>query len=43
LAEGMISPEDAELLHLTDSAAEAVARVVEAYTGRAQPAPAKAG
>jgi uncharacterized protein (TIGR00730 family) len=43
LAEGMISPEDAELLHLTDSAAEAVARVVEAYTGRAQPAPAEAG
>jgi uncharacterized protein (TIGR00730 family) len=43
LADGMISPEDAELLHLTDSAAEAVARVVEAYTGRAQPAPAEAG
>ena len=43
LAEGMISPEDVELLHLTDSPAEAVARVVEAYTGRAQPAPAKAG
>src|SRR6266446_5557003 len=43
LAEGMISLEDAELLHLTDSPAEAVARVVEAYTGRAQPASAKAG
>src|SRR6478752_3335631 len=36
LAEGMISPEDVELLHLTDSPAEAVARVVEAYTGRNQ-------
>jgi uncharacterized protein (TIGR00730 family) len=42
LAEGMISPEDAELLHLTDSAGEAVARVVEAYTGRAQRTPAEA-
>jgi len=43
LAEGMISLEDAELLHLTDSPAEAVARVVEAYTGRNQRAPAEAG
>src|SRR3989454_8945759 len=43
LAEGMISPEDVELLHLTDSAAEAVARVVEAYTGRSQRTPAEAG
>jgi uncharacterized protein (TIGR00730 family) len=43
LAEGMISPEDAELLHLTDSPAEAVARVVEAYTGRARRVPAEAG
>ena len=43
LAEGMISREDAELLHLTDSPAEAVARVVEAYTGRNQRAPAEAG
>ena len=43
LAEGMISPGDNELLHLTDSPGEAVARIVEAYTGRAQPAPAKAG
>jgi hypothetical protein len=38
----MISPEDVELLHLTDSAGEAVARVVEAYTGRAQRTPAEA-
>ena len=43
LAEGMISPEDVELLHLTDSPAEAVARVVEAYTGRAGRVPAEAG
>ncbi len=43
LAEGMISLEDAELLHLTDSPAEAVARVVEAYAGRLQRAPAEAG
>src|SRR6266576_2897340 len=43
LAEEMISPEDAELLHLTDSPAEAVARVVEAYAGRLQRAPAGAG
>ena len=41
LAEGMISLEDAELLHLTDSPAEAVARVVEAYTGRNQRATAE--
>jgi uncharacterized protein (TIGR00730 family) len=43
LAEGMISLEDAELLHLTDSPAEAVARVVDAYTGRNQRATAEAG
>ena len=43
LAGGMISFEDIELLHLTDSPAEAVARVVEAYTGRSQRAPAEAG
>ncbi len=43
LAEGMISLEDAELLHLTDSPAEAVARVVEAYAGRLQRAPTEAG
>jgi uncharacterized protein (TIGR00730 family) len=34
LAEGMISPEDVELLHVTDSPVEAVGRVVEAYAKR---------
>jgi uncharacterized protein (TIGR00730 family) len=34
LAGGMISTEDAELLHLTDSPEEAVARVVDAYERR---------
>jgi uncharacterized protein (TIGR00730 family) len=43
LAGGMISLEDIELLHLTDSPAEAVARVVDAYTGRNQRATAEAG
>jgi len=43
LAGGMISFEDIELLHLTDSPAEAVARVVDAYTGRNQRATAEAG
>jgi len=43
LAGGMISPEDIDLLHLTDSPAEAVARVVDAYTGRNQRATAEAG
>jgi uncharacterized protein (TIGR00730 family) len=42
LAGGMISLEDIELLHLTDSPAEAVARVVDAYTGRNQRATAEA-
>ena len=42
LAGGMISPEDIDLLHLTDSPAEAVARVVDAYTGRNQRATAEA-
>ena len=42
LAGGMISLEDIELLHLTDSPAEAVARVVDAYTGRSQRATAEA-
>jgi uncharacterized protein (TIGR00730 family) len=41
LAEGMISPEDAELLHLTDSPAEAVTRVVDAYAGRSPRTPAE--
>jgi len=34
LAGGMISTEDAELLHLTDSPEEAVARVLDAYERR---------
>ncbi|MBA2463020.1 MAG: TIGR00730 family Rossman fold protein [Actinobacteria bacterium] len=34
LADGMISPEDVELLHLTDDPAEAVRLVVESYDGR---------
>ena len=34
LAEGMISTEDFELLHLTDSPEDAVARVVDAYERR---------
>ena len=34
LAEGMISTDDFELLHLTDSPEEAVARVVDAYARR---------
>jgi len=42
LAGGMISLEDIELLHLTDSPAEAVARVVDAYTGRNQRATVEA-
>jgi uncharacterized protein (TIGR00730 family) len=46
LAEKMISPEDVDLLYVTDSAAEAVSRVVDAYEQRhpkASPAaPAKA-
>jgi uncharacterized protein (TIGR00730 family) len=41
LSEGMISPDDAELLHLTDSPAEAVARVVDAYAGRSPRTPAE--
>jgi uncharacterized protein (TIGR00730 family) len=39
LAEGMISNDDFDLLHLTDSAEEAVARVVDAYERR-HPRPA---
>src|SRR6476619_554426 len=43
LAGGMISLEDIELLHVTDSPAEAVARIVDAYAGRNQRATAEAG
>jgi uncharacterized protein (TIGR00730 family) len=41
LANGMISPEDFELLHLTDSPEEAVARVVDAYERRSARSPAE--
>jgi uncharacterized protein (TIGR00730 family) len=41
LAEGMISPDDVELLHVTDSPAEAVARVVDAYANRSPRTPAE--
>jgi uncharacterized protein (TIGR00730 family) len=41
LAEGMISPEDVQLLQLTDSPAEAVARVVAAYKQRSPRTPAE--
>jgi predicted Rossmann-fold nucleotide-binding protein len=45
LRDGMISPEDVELLHLTDDPEEAVARVLECYDrrcARLPAAPAKA-
>ena len=42
LADGMISPEDVELLHLTDDPAEAVRLIVEGYEHRnASPSPAE--
>ena len=41
LAEGMISANDVDLLHVTDSAEEAVARVVEAYARRPPHTPAE--
>ena len=44
LADGMISPEDMELLHVTDDPAEAVRIVVESYDKRnAVPSPAEPG
>jgi uncharacterized protein (TIGR00730 family) len=39
LADGMISPEDLDLLHLTDDPAEAVRLVVEGYEERSTSAP----
>ena len=39
LADGMISPEDIELLHLTDDPAEAVRLVVESYDERSATSP----
>jgi uncharacterized protein (TIGR00730 family) len=41
LADGMVSPDDVELLHVTDSAEEAVARVVDAYGQRSMRIPAE--
>ena len=41
LAEGMISPDDVELLHVTDSTEEAVARVVDAHALRLARTPAE--
>jgi uncharacterized protein (TIGR00730 family) len=40
LADGMISPEDLELLYVTDDVDEAVARVVDAYERRSPATPA---
>ena len=41
LADGMISPEDVALLHVTDSAEEAVRIVVESYDSRGVVSPAE--
>jgi predicted Rossmann-fold nucleotide-binding protein len=41
LADGMVSPEDVELLYLTDAPTEAVARVVDAYQQRSPRTPAE--
>jgi len=41
LADGMISPEDVELLHVTDAPEEAVRLVVESYDSRGVPSPAE--
>ncbi|HEX6491648.1 MAG TPA: TIGR00730 family Rossman fold protein [Gaiellaceae bacterium] len=41
LAAGMISSEDVELLYVTDSSSEAVARVLEAHQRRGEPSPAE--
>ena len=41
LADGMISPEDVELLHVTDSAEEAVRIVVASYDSRGAESPAE--
>ena len=40
LSEGLISPEDVELLHVTDDPAEAVRIVVDSYEHRSAPSPA---
>jgi uncharacterized protein (TIGR00730 family) len=41
LAEGLISPEDVELLHVTDDPAEAARIVVDSYEHRSAPSPAE--
>jgi uncharacterized protein (TIGR00730 family) len=41
LTEGLISPEDVELLHVTDDPAEAVRIVVDSYQQRNAPSPAE--
>jgi uncharacterized protein (TIGR00730 family) len=41
LADGMISPDDLELLHVTDDIDDAVARVLEAYDHRSTDSPAE--
>ena len=41
LAAAMVSPEDIELLYVTDAPAEAVSRVVDAYAQRSQRTPAE--
>ena len=43
LADGMVSPDDVELLHVTDDPAEAVRIVVESYESRAATVPAAPG
>jgi uncharacterized protein (TIGR00730 family) len=40
LADGMISPNDLDLLHVTDDAEDAVARVLECYETRCAEVPA---
>jgi uncharacterized protein (TIGR00730 family) len=40
LADGMISPDDLELLHVTDDPEEAVLRVIEHYASRSASSPA---
>ena len=41
LSDGMISPDDLELLHVTDDIDEAVARVLECYERRCAEMPAR--
>ena len=41
LVDGMISPEDLDLLHVTDEVDDAVARVLECYDRRCSELPAE--